>query len=129
VTYDTDALIALRERVRATPAHDVNRDLDKSIWVALGQGQGPFSKSFVWSVIPCYCDSIDAALALVERVFQPDCVNISCDPSGHGAELGKWPNGLSDVDNYVKFSGWGWSFESAIIDALLTALIDQETTT
>jgi hypothetical protein len=84
-------------------------------------GQGRFE------VAPKYTSSLDAALALVEEKMKVCAISTSMDPSGCGATLVWWPDGLGE-EREVKAEGCGWTMSQAVLSALLRALIAQKET-
>lgn len=65
--------------------------------------------------------SIDATLALLDRRLKTYTLAISIDPSGNGAKLTWWPNGLSNLYDTVESDCAAISPPLAIILALLNA--------
>ena len=144
MTHDKDALIALRERVRE--AEGADREIDVAVLTAFGlytlEKREPDRKEWLypvgkeWGRINPFelrratlnlSASIDAALALVERVLPGWRWLVEFDD--HRGP----PYGV-----IVKPHGDDWSLERrhlaktaplAILDALLTALIERETKT
>jgi hypothetical protein len=154
MTYDRDALIALRERVRE--AEGADREIDAALFVALLEpswvtsdkdpgmvaasaksfGAGGGKAQFIHGLChpaPTYTASIDAALALVERVF-PGCASRRdawpLAPEKHRmfkcqlyeVDSAGWHTG----DHFVVDGKSNYSEPLAILDALLTALIERE---
>lgn len=151
---NTDTFIALRDRVREATGAD--RELDARIWMALHpkiqvmvdsgrpDGRGGFTPAQYDDAENVFCDgwnewgdaclwlgaasitaSIDAALALVERVLGTYAIDLSIDPSGQGCTIWVWPGGLSG-DRQERYDASSSFICFAILDALLTALIEQE---
>ena len=151
MTYDKEALIALRERVRE--AEGADREIDALLWAEFDgrdvrwqdpghlyakSRQAPHDECLIaWRAVNgnvyvqhemCHqitplTASIDAALALVERVL-PGWFNSSIKASeGYLAYI--W-----QTDHSRDFASKGLASRPlAILDALLTALIEQETAT
>jgi hypothetical protein len=117
MAYDRDALIALRERVRE--AEGADRQLDKDVYILALRAAGVTTPPFAyWGMISQYTASIDAALALVERVL-PGCgYSLEKDEGRFLASL--------EVSRCMEE---GKSHPLAILDALLSALIERETAT
>jgi hypothetical protein len=137
MTHDKEALIALRERVRETNGAD--REIDAAVLCALlPDTYRPSNDApIVWEIPPGQtarklCNggnlsgSIDAALALVERVLP------GADLIMKRGHLG--PYSSVDIGKSGRFSRWiNWGFVErpddelplAILDALLTALIER----
>jgi hypothetical protein len=145
---DLPALKSLLERVEKAEGPD--RELDNDIFRALAltdEWSGKrVSKWFIdagtgwWSchtddgwlhqevqLSPRYSSSLDAALALVEEKMKVCAISTSMDPSGCGATLVWWPDGLGE-EREVKAEGCGWTMSQAVLSALLRALIAQKET-
>ena len=72
--------------------------------------------------VPSYTTSIDAALALAERVLSGAySLTMNIDPSGNGAEIVWWPRGLSSSETEVRGNGVNITLPLAICIAVLKA--------
>lgn len=135
MTARKEELQALLERVEASS--ELCSELDAAILSNLGLVRGGVDEIigyYEWNDLGAgrrynhpapVTKSIDAALALVERVLPVSSVKMDSDPSGCGAKIIWWSNGLSGGK---RFDGEGYnvSIELAILAALLRALIAQE---
>lgn len=132
----------LLEHVKATTGPD--REIDADLFSAFGEGfllwddgeplfvkGAPSSFRQTRYDVPEYTASIDAALALVDRVLPSWVVSDLCQNSRHagdpwGCELSIY-YGSDPSKNRSAFSGWYYSKPAlAILVAFLTALIAQE---
>jgi len=132
MTYDIETLRALRERVREATWPD--RELDALIWgiedtrpLAAAGGDRPIYKqcpddAVAFDSPPPFTASIDASLALVERVL-PGWQHVTWG--------GVWPyGGMAELRSggpecFVS-NGEAGTLPLAILDALLSALIERE---
>jgi len=73
-----------------------------------------------------YTASIDAAIALVERMMKTYSLSMGIDPSGNGASLVIWPNGFSGYTELGPYEGCATSLPVAILLALFRALEAKE---
>lgn len=114
----------LISRLEATSGPDRNLDAMIHHWILQGKGTGYAADC------PHYSNSIDAALALVERTMPGWVVSDLCQNSRHagdpwGCELSIY-YGSNPSKNLSAFSGYDFpSAPLAILDALLTAIIAQ----
>jgi len=111
-------LTALLERVRS--ATGPNRELDGYIAILLND---PLSSFEIlgrrgWAY-PEYTASVDAALALVERMLP------GADPICLAGEAGRWWASIDTFDGVGEDAEWFRSAPLAILAALLSALIDK----
>jgi hypothetical protein len=124
-------LAALIERVRYP---GVDRGLNGDLWF-LAEGLtnlgGYRAKKADGTVVPVayifpdYDSSIDDAVGLVDRMLKVYSLTITIDPSGNGAKLTWWPEGLTG-ERQVHADEVSESITHAILAALLTALSTQE---
>jgi hypothetical protein len=115
------ALSELRERVERASGADPEMDID--IWCEIFAPDA-IAVDFGFRAPP-YAASIDAALALVERRLGVYSIKVTIDPSGEGADLTWWPEGLSG-ERELHFKAVSNSACLAILTALLRALESQE---
>lgn len=100
---------------------------DPSVLITLfcAQFRGPENTEIVCLFINAI-KSIDAAVALVERMLNIYSLDICIDPSGNGATINWWPNGLSGKLELGPFEGVAVTPEAAILLALFRALRDAQ---
>lgn len=127
-----DTLISLRDRVRAATGPD--REIDRDLWAVFVAETPRANADGLRYIQPePYTTSIDAALALVERVL-PDLGGHSTDR--HKCADGSW---LCSADIAVKFEKDGVPYQRvagraerndghqalAVLECALTALIER----
>lgn len=137
-------LLALQARVRAATGPDRELDYDNwfqidplsekhksrpddmllmpwSEWRALHISDPPEKVYGIPQNHDCYSASIDAALALVERALPEPLY-----PKLSKVEAAKWQCNLGRANKWAGVNGYGPTLPLAIIDALLSALLAQE---
>lgn len=135
MTTDRDDIASLLERVKAATGPD--RDLDRSIWrhfnprpagrvsdVVLPQGFGKGALNDALDPTPMLTGSIDAALALVERLMPDWGVQTMSPAGGEYAACNMWlppPDGGPKA-LWRRSSGKSVTLPLAILAALLTSL-------
>jgi len=118
-------------------AKEPDRFLDHLIAVAIGEYPSSEIKAInydakcVWfrdtppEMCGEYTSSVDAALCLAERL---NCysLTLTIDPSGHGAEITYWPEGLSN-DRTIKSNGVTAGLPAiAICIAVIQAILKEQ---
>lgn len=84
---------------RLEKAQGGDRDIDLAIHSAT---EPPLRNGFRFGKFPHVTSSVDAAIALAEKVLQGAySMKISTDPSGCGTKIHHWPNGLSGEDEII----------------------------
>lgn len=72
--------------------------------------------------VPELTSSLDAAVALAERVLKIYRLELFMDPSGISAKVTWWPCGLHETDTIIKSEGMGWTPAVSICLATLKAV-------
>lgn len=74
----------------------------------------------IWDSM-AFTSSIDAAVALAEKVLKVYRLDICMDPSGVSAKVVWWPKGLVECDIQIRTEGMGATPAASIIIAVLKA--------
>jgi hypothetical protein len=78
--------------------------------------------------VPLFSTNLDAGFKLLQTVLpHHDTININCDPSGFGANVGNWYIGENKMYDYAESSCA--SFPLAFVSAILKAYIGKLTDT
>ena len=124
---DKTALVELRERVRKATGPD--RELDAGLYPLcdgrLAEIVPHWTDDQREELIPCYTASIDAALGLVKKVLPGGAWELTT-PTAHYlyARASCWYR--ERTPDRTNFEGTGETLPLAILDTLLSALIDQQ---
>jgi len=110
---------------RLEKAEGADRKIDYMIFTKTA----PLDEFSPWSPLigNHFTSSIDAAIALVDRMLKTYWMEMTVDPSGGGAKILYWPNGISGEIEIGPVYGASTDLPLAILLALFCTLDAQET--